>query len=504
MLDRRYLKSIWLILLIFALLRLFAMYFVPLADPSEARYAAICQNMALKNNFVEPQFVHQGVYQTFSGKPPLHFQLGGLSTLIFGDANNFAPRFPAFFCTLLMLGFIYYAVKKLRNPESALAAVTLTLCSSFFAVFAGLSLTDMTLALWVISSMLSYMLFAAEPEIKIKKLWSILFFACMGLGVLTKGPVALIFAGFPLFLWTLFNKRWKDLKYHAWVTGGAAFLLIVIPWFYLMQQRDPGFMEYFFINENFKRFTVKDYGDRFGSGRDFFYGMSIVWFIVVNLPILFLLAFPILNREKRRQLVTKATLSEPLCGIAAFGVLGIVFFWTLTYRIPIYYLLPTVPCFAIYLACKLNDLGYLSPEKLNKFPVRTLISLVLFGTIGVLLAMGIIAPRSGDKHNQPMFDKIKKIQQADAKLQNIKYYFGRRTPYSAEFFLKQKVINHNKEDINHSVAVSGEAIFFLPTREMEDLKLPINRVKLYENNGWIVFAPDGYTNKSAATENGSI
>ncbi|MEG2075343.1 MAG: glycosyltransferase family 39 protein [Victivallaceae bacterium] len=497
MLERRYLKSIWLILLSFAVLRLFAMYFVPLADPSEARYAVISQNMALKNNFVEPQFVHQGIYQTFSGKPPLHFQLGGVSTLIFGDANNFAPRFPAFFCALLMLGFIYYAVKKLRNPESALAAVTLTLCSSFFAVFTGLSMTDMTLALWVISSILSYMLFAAAPEVRSKKLWSILFFACMGLGVLTKGPVALIFAGFPLFLWTLINNRWKDLKYHAWFVGGAVFLLIVIPWFYLMQQRDPDFLEYFFVNENFKRFTVKDYGDRFGSGRDFFYGMSVVWFIVVNLPILFLLAFPIFNREKRRRLFTRATLAEPLCGIAAFGVLGIVFFWTLTYRIPIYYLLPTVPCFAIYLACKLNDLGYLTPEKLQKFPVRLLISLVMFGTIAALLIMGIVAPRQGDKLNQPMFDAIKKLQQADAKLQNVNYYFGRRTPYSAEFYLEKNIVNHDKEDINYSVEASKEAIFFLPTRELEDLKLPVNRAKIFQNNGWVVYAPENYNGTSA-------
>ena len=65
-------------------LRLVLNAFVPLMDPSEARYALICKIMAESGNYLEPKLIHEGVLMNFEGKPPLCFQAGAVACRIFG------------------------------------------------------------------------------------------------------------------------------------------------------------------------------------------------------------------------------------------------------------------------------------------------------------------------------------------------------------------------------------------------------------------------------------
>lgn len=37
-------------------------------------------------------------------------------------------------------------------------------------------------------------------------------------------------------------------------------------WFAACELRNPGFLPYFFVNENFLRFITPDYGDAYGNG----------------------------------------------------------------------------------------------------------------------------------------------------------------------------------------------------------------------------------------------
>lgn len=81
----------------------------------------------------------------------------------------------------------------------------------------------------------------------------------MALGFLTKGPVALVLMGIPLLgvlIWNRTLLRVFTLPFHL---GIPVFLLITAPWFYLAEQQNAGFIRYFFVNENFLRFLVKNY-----------------------------------------------------------------------------------------------------------------------------------------------------------------------------------------------------------------------------------------------------
>ena len=63
------------ILLALLVVRVAVMFASPIFDKSESRYATLAVNMARTGDFLVPHFIHDGVYQSFNGKPPLVFQL---------------------------------------------------------------------------------------------------------------------------------------------------------------------------------------------------------------------------------------------------------------------------------------------------------------------------------------------------------------------------------------------------------------------------------------------
>jgi len=353
------------LLCLLAVLRLILNVLVPLMDPSEARYALICKIMAESGNYLEPKLIHDGVLMNFEGKPPLCFQAGAVACRIFGT-NLFAVRLPSFLFAAGLLAVLYGAIRRIKGENIAQMAVLLTLSSPVFFLYAGMCMTDMALAFCVCSAIFAYMVFDHETARRNKKLASIGFFAALGVGMLVKGPVALVMAGMPVFLFVLLGNRWRDLKNHAWILGFAAFFLIAAPWYVLMQRANPDFLEYFFVNENFKRFLFKEYGDQYGAGRETFRGMAFLWFLLSNLPAILLVLFPVCSLEGRSRLARlwrKSVLADDL---PLLGFILITLFWCLTSRVLITYVLPTVPLFSVWLANSLTGWGFADRDVFRK------------------------------------------------------------------------------------------------------------------------------------------
>ena len=163
-----------LILGALGVLRLVLNAFVPLMDPSEARYALICRIMSESGNFLEPKLVHEGVLMNFEGKPPLSFQAGAVACRVFG-VNLFAVRLPSFLFAAGLLAVLYGVLRRIRGEAVAQLAVLLTLSSPIFFMYAGMCMTDMALAFCVCSAVFAYMLFDHETVRLNKKLASVGF-----------------------------------------------------------------------------------------------------------------------------------------------------------------------------------------------------------------------------------------------------------------------------------------------------------------------------------------
>ena len=337
------LRTFWLLLLALAVVRLALMATVPVFEPSEARYAAISANMARSGDFVIPHFTHNLEYQSFDGKPPLVFQAGGLFCQAFGVCE-FAVRLFPFLSAALLLLILYHAVKRFSDaPTGCLAVLVCASCTAFYAA-AGISMTDMTLTCCVAGALLLYRCFLDGFAWRYASGVAIL----LGAGMITKGPVALVMFGLSVFVDALVNRRWKGIFNWKWLAVAPLFLLVAVPWFVLVEQRNPGAVWYFFYNENFMRFISHDYGDKYGAGREAFRGVSILWALVATLPWALI---PIWNKV-RLLLKSGKDAASPLGGWRSFeciALLSIVGFWCLTSRVLVYYLFPVIPLFAAWL-----------------------------------------------------------------------------------------------------------------------------------------------------------
>lgn len=340
-------RTFWLTLFALAAVRLALMATVPVFEPSEARYAAISANMARSGDFVVPRFTHNLEYQSFDGKPPLVFQAGGLFVRAFGTAApwrlQFAVRLFPFLSAALLLLILYHAVARFSDAATGrLAVVICATCTAFFAA-AGISMTDMTLTCCVAGALLLYRCFLDGGGLGYAAGVS----ALLGAGMITKGPVALVLFGLPVLLDAAVNRRWCGVFTWKWLAVAPIFLAVAVPWFVLVEARNPGSVWYFFYNENFLRFVSHDYGDKYGAGREAFRGVSVLWALVVTLPWVLV---P-LGRTVKGGLKSLKGLRLPR-SFAFLSLVAIVGFWCLTSRVLLYYLFPVIPLFAADLALR--------------------------------------------------------------------------------------------------------------------------------------------------------
>ena len=327
-------RTFWLALALLAVVRLVLMATMPVFDPSEARYAAISANMARTGDYVVPHFTHNGRYQSFDGKPPLVFQAGGACCRVLGTesplALQLAVRLFPFASAATILLILYLVVRRFSDAATGRLAVMITATSVAFYGASGIAMTDMTLTACVAGALLFYRCFLERqawwPAVGVAVL--------LGVGMMVKGPVAMVMFGLPVLADALVNRRWGGLFTWKWLAVLPAFLLVAVPWFVLIEQRNPGSVWYFFYNENFLRFVTPDYGDKYGAGREAFRGVAVLWVIVATLPWTLFVAW-----------------KRPFWRSFPFlSLLAITGFWCLTSRVLLYYLFPVIPLFAADLA----------------------------------------------------------------------------------------------------------------------------------------------------------
>jgi len=265
--------------LIFLLIcRLIAMYFIPLNDTTEARYAEIARKMLETGNWVTP--LHD--YMTpFWAKPPLSFWLSALSMKLLG-VNEFAARLPSFILSLGIIGLLWNVTKKQSGPLVAATTLLVLTSSLAFLLNMGAVMTDPSLLFCTTLTLVSFWKTVVEKA----SMWRYVFFIGLGLGLLAKGPLVLILTGMPIFLWVLLHQQWRALWTQLpWISGSLLLLLIALPWYLLAESRTPGFLNYFIMGEHFGRFLQGGWqGDKYGGAHIAPLGMIWVYTVIGVIP----------------------------------------------------------------------------------------------------------------------------------------------------------------------------------------------------------------------------
>ena len=90
----------------------------------------------------------------------------------------------------------------------------------------------------------------------LKRRWWLASAAFCGLGMLTKGPVALVLCALPLCTFQALDPRMARPSRRSWMAFLALAFGIAGPWYLAVALIDPGFLHYFFWKHNIVRFVA--------------------------------------------------------------------------------------------------------------------------------------------------------------------------------------------------------------------------------------------------------
>ena len=157
--------------------------------------------MAELNDWITPWFDYGVPYW---GKPPLAFWVTAISFKLFG-VSEFAARLPHLVIALLIVGLIVWLAAR-RDRNAAVPTLVLISGSFLFFVATGAVMTDIELVLGTTLTMAGFWLALEDTDGPGSKqsdrsTWraGMLFFGGLVLGLLAKGPVALVLSGVPIF-----------------------------------------------------------------------------------------------------------------------------------------------------------------------------------------------------------------------------------------------------------------------------------------------------------------
>ena len=261
--DRQNTSSrwLWITLGVVALARLLTLGLYPLTDTTEARYGEVARKMAELGNWVTPLYDY-GV--PFWAKPPLTTWLSAISIQLFG-VNEFAARLPYFLLAVLIAWLLWRWVSR-SSAQQAQLAVAMMSGTLLYFVASSAVMTDLGLVLGTTLALIGFWAAFEEGEsARPKEVW--LLFIGLGIGLLAKGPIAVVLSGLPIGLWMLLTGNIKaSWQRIPWIKGTLLTLAIAAPWYVMAEIRTPGFWEYFFIGEHWNRFTVTGWaGDKYGT-----------------------------------------------------------------------------------------------------------------------------------------------------------------------------------------------------------------------------------------------
>jgi 4-amino-4-deoxy-L-arabinose transferase-like glycosyltransferase len=293
--------------------------------PDEPRYASIAREMLTSGDYITPRLFGSAWFE----KPPLMYWIAAAGYKIFG-MNEAGARFASALGATICVFLVYWCGRKLWDRAAGFLAALILITSIGWFAFARAASMDMPLTACLTMALVFFLagFNEAGPRRRIYFYW---FYAALGLGILAKGPVAVLLPAVSLGIFLVLRGKRDDWKTWypkgLWITAAIA-----APWYVLCTAINGwDFIKVFFINQNFERFISTIHG----------HDRPIYFF----LPVLLLLTFPwtfVLISALRR------TFSKNDHVLLWWAVVPFVFFSLSGSKLP-GYILPMVPPIALLL-----------------------------------------------------------------------------------------------------------------------------------------------------------
>ncbi len=318
-------------------------------DDVDAVQAQIARNMLSSGDWVTARI--DGVI--YLEKAPLIYWLIALCYKVFG-VHDWAARLPVAFSSIalawLTAAFARWAFGKRAALYSGLVMAT---CVGLF-LFTRIQIPDVMQTFTVALSLWAFLRLLEDDEPR-PRLWAFLLAASLGVGLLLKSLIGVVFPFGAALVYLALTRRLFDLS--IWrrfrpLSSVLLILAIAAPWHILAMLRNPpyfdftmhsvpgeyhGFFWFFFINEQLLRFLNLRYPRDYNTvPRLYFWLFHLLWLFPwsVYLPAAVRLTYRPVDRASRTRLLA-------LCWI---GFILVFFSFSTTQE---YYSMPCYPAFAL-------------------------------------------------------------------------------------------------------------------------------------------------------------
>jgi 4-amino-4-deoxy-L-arabinose transferase-like glycosyltransferase len=229
-------------------------YFIDLGgssiwDANEAFYVETPREMLQRGDFVSPTFN----YLPRLNKPVLSYWIVALFYKVFGVSVG-VQRLPIALGALAMILAALLLARSAGNLEAGLWAAMGLAVAPRLVMFGRRIFIDIYISMFMAMTLTFFALAERYPERR--RLFLLLTYVCVGLGVLTKGPVAAVLPALVFGMYLLLHRELKRVTEMMIPLGLVIVLAIVVPWYAALYHRYGWtYITSFIVGENIARYT---------------------------------------------------------------------------------------------------------------------------------------------------------------------------------------------------------------------------------------------------------
>ena len=337
-----------------------------LFEPDEGRNAERARELLLINNWAIP---HENFLPALD-KTIFLYWLIAIAYKLFG-VSEWSARLPSALAALGCLLLVYRFVRDRWGNWAALWSALILLTNIQFFFYSRLVIFDMTLTFLTTLALIEYhqALDTGEPNARSRHI--LVMSAAMGLATLVKGPIGALLPAMVIFFHLLLLRRWSFLTWRNLLLGGIVFSAIVAPWAAWTESKHPGYLRYFFWEENVLRFLTP----HFQRGEPWYYFIIVV--VCGFFPWSFLLPSTIKNTWNK-------SLAKENLFLILWIVVPFLFFSASNSKLP-HYILPIFPALAILTAQSIEAISEnpaTTRRRVLSLPWLALLLILLYLLIG--------------------------------------------------------------------------------------------------------------------------
>ena len=363
-------------------------------DSNEAFYAETPREMIEAGDYINPTFN----YRPRFNKPPLVYWVVALFYKAFGTSEA-VERLPIALGALVLIGSAFCLGKAAFSTNAGLvAAIALASMPRFF-IFSRRIIIDVFLAMFTNLALLMFVLSQRSP--RWRKSCLLLMYVAVALGVLTKGPVAILLPGAALLIYLAIYRRLGALREMMLWPGLVVVIAIVAPW-YLAVYSEHGwqYIKSFLLDDNISRYTQPVWGPRRGI---FFYlpvlaGDLLPWSIFLPSAIWVVLRSGLKGVRPPSDEASDPVAPEGSADGNSFGILFliwigvIVLFFSLSRNKEDLYVLPVYPAVAALIGGMLASSFTERVSRIVRIPQGIATLVVVFGGVALLYLLRKFPP----------------------------------------------------------------------------------------------------------------